>query len=256
MTFKSKCNQFLKNGKNINLKNANFDDSNYVYCNSLNASTNLFLNGVLDSNIKCVIVGTLTPEAGRNNGYFYSSPKNVTMKILDNYFKPNSCKFADFAQKLNNNKKDKNIIDAIKDELTQNKIAFLDVVKDAIASKKSASDKKIKEFNLDITSFAKIDDDMSFICNSRNSEYALLIILQTLIKSQNIKINNINEFEQWKNYFDSKQNVEQKYPVSINLKNNHGKSYKYTIYYAPQYNYRLTSYKRQSMWNTVFEDIF
>lgn len=256
MTFRSKCNQFLKNGENINLKNADVDAANYVYCNSFNASTNLFLNGVVDSSIKCVIVGTLTPEEGRNNGYFYSSPKNVTMKILDNYFKSNFCKFADFAQKLNNNKKDKNIIDAIKDELTHNKIAFLDVIKDAIASKKSASDKEIKEFNLDTTSFAKIDDDMLFICNSRNSEYALFVILQTLIKSQDIKITNINEFEQWKNYFDSKQKVEQKYPVSINLKNNLGKSYKYIIYYAPQYNYRLTSDKRQSMWNTVFEYIF
>ncbi len=255
MAFKSKCNQFLKNGENINLKNANFDNSNFVYCNSFNASTNLFLNGVLDSSIKCVIVGTLTPEEGRNNGYFYTSPKNVTMKILDTYFNSNSYRLVDLAQKLNNNKKDKNIINEIKKELSQNKITFLDVIKDAIASKKSASDKEIKEFNLDITSFAKIDDDMSFICNSRNSEYALLVILQTL-KNQNIKITNINEFMQWKNYLDSKQKIAQKYPVIINLENNLGKFYKYIIYYAPQYNYRLTSDERQYMWNSVFKDIF
>lgn len=171
MTFKTRCKKF-QNKTSIDIKSSTTLTS-YEICHSFNSDTNI------DDNTKIVIVGTLTPKKGRQNGYFYSSPSNRMFEILDTYFKSKNIdsNLGSIKKRLLENPNNQDIINQLKKELTKLHIALLDVVDTAIASTTNASDDEIIDFNLDYTTFQKYSNmEIVYICNSRNAEYALNII--------------------------------------------------------------------------------
>lgn len=151
----------------------------YCLCKSFNEKSNI------SSQTKAVIVGTLTPQRGRNNGYFYSSPTNNLLKYIDNYFDAENSPLTKLKDKLNSNPADENILKEINKTLDSLHVAFLDVVGTAVASKSNASDNEILCFNLDYDAFKNIDtNNVTFICNSHASEFAL----KQIAKHNNQKI--------------------------------------------------------------------
>lgn len=181
MTFISKCKEFANGKQPINKQS--FVPKNYEICTSFNNISNF------DENTKIIIVGTLTPKKGRNNGYFYSSPTNRMLEILDTYFlsKNKQSQLLAIKNQLMKNPQDESIIEELKNELAKNNIAFLDVVKTAISSTITASDDEIFEFDLDFETFAKLkNQNVVYICNSLNAEYALNIIAKN--NHQDMKI--------------------------------------------------------------------
>ena len=68
-------------------------------------------NNYLNENIKYIIVGTLTPFDGRENGYFYASKNNSQIKMIDYAF--NSTNLKEKYDLLAKNKKNEEIIDEI-----------------------------------------------------------------------------------------------------------------------------------------------
>lgn len=170
MTFKTRCKKFQDNA--IDIK-SNKPPIGYEICHSFNCDTNI------DDNTKVVIVGTLTPKKGRQNGYFYSSPSNRMFEILDTYFKSKNIdsNLIYIKKQLLKNPNNQHIINQLKMELSKLHIALLDVIDTAIASTTNANDDEIIDFNLDYTTFQKYSNmKMVYICNSRNAEYALNII--------------------------------------------------------------------------------
>lgn len=181
MTFISKCKKFANGKQPINKQS--FVPKNYEICTSFNNISNF------NEDTKIIIVGTLTPKKGRNNGYFYSSPTNRMLEILDTYFlsKNKQSKLLAIKNQLMKNPQDESIIQELKNELTKNNIAFLDVVKTAISSTITASDDEIFEFDLDFETFAKLkNQNVVYICNSLNAQYALEIIAKN--NHQDMKI--------------------------------------------------------------------
>lgn len=185
MSFKSRCNSWDKN-QNAIIPN------NY---SSLNDSSNLFdKNNTNNVNkIKVIIVGTITPPnkntSNHANGYFYTSERNKMYELLDNHFKNSN--FKCLKDKLVKNPGNQKIIDSIMRELTNHQIAFLDVVKDVKSIPTSAADDKLDNFSLDIGSFEKAlctlkQKTIYFICNSRNAEHGLHIILKNIYDIQSI----------------------------------------------------------------------
>lgn len=160
MSFNSKCKKQGIDKNNI--------PPNYEYFESFNS------NNAVDDNTKVIIVGTLTPYKGRNNGYFYSAKGNPVYEILDNYFICNI--FVELKNQLISRPKDTVKINKIKQELRNHNIAFLDVIKEAISPIDTSADNAIKELILDYDAFKNIKNDVVFICNSRAAEYALNII--------------------------------------------------------------------------------
>lgn len=177
-TFKSRCKLF---------SNLSKDDiskikvpKGYSFCASFNHNTNL------SDNTKIVIVGTLTPKRGREIGFYYSSPTNHMLDILDTYFleKHINTNLKTIKNKLIKNPKSGEIIEELKSELNRLNIALLDVVDTSIASDLVASDDEILYFNLDYATFSNISNtNLIFICNSRNAEYAFKIIAKNINKN-------------------------------------------------------------------------
>ena len=180
MSFKSKCNLWDKKQSVINPK---------AY-SSLNYISNLFDTNTNVNKIKVIIVGTITPPNKNTfnhaNGYFYTSERNKMYEFLDNHFKN-----SDFVSQKNNlikNPGNQKIINIIMTKLTNHQIAFLDVVKDVKSIPTSAADDKLDDFSLDVESFKKALNSVHayFICNSRNAEHALHIILKNIYEIQSI----------------------------------------------------------------------
>lgn len=199
MSFKTKCNQCVINKSNI--------PQNYEYCKSFNE------DHAIDENTKVIIVGTLTPHDGRQNGYFYSARKNPTYGILDDYFGQN--KFLELKSKLISNPQDKNVIKKIKKELQNKHIAFLDVVKEAISPILSPADDDIDSLILDYGSFRNINTNIVFICNSLAAEYALCKIQKKnnttntiLYAPQIARIKKEDKQSRWKNVLDKAFTIE------------------------------------------------
>ena len=140
---------------------------------------------------KYLIVGTLSPYEGRMNGYFYTSKNNEMFEYIDaSCGSKNSLK--ELKDKLERHPKDWNTIKKIKKTLKKRKIAFLDVIKKAIASKTSARDDDICEYVLDYGSFRRINyEKVKIVANSKNAKTALEHILDKIGKSeykQNIEL--------------------------------------------------------------------
>lgn len=142
-------------------------------------------NNYLNENIKYIVVGTLTPFDGRENGYFYAAKNNSQIKMIDYAFE--NKKLQEKYELLSNNKKNCDVIDEIISILNDRKIAFLDVIKEGFSPNQigCAKDELIYPFILDKESFRKLiqkNKNVNFICNSRFSEEALVTILSSIKK--------------------------------------------------------------------------
>lgn len=159
----------------------------YSMCNSFNNLT--IKSGLLDT-AEYIIVGTLTPKSGRDNGYFYcsASQNQRQFKIIDEW--ENDSKSLDNErQKLIKNPKDNKIIKEIENILLERKLAFVDVIKTAIASNTNPSDNEIVDYVLDYEIFVNIlnsNRKITFVANSKNAFTALNFILEKIKKSSTV----------------------------------------------------------------------
>lgn len=122
-------------------------------------------SNIVGKDTEVLIVGTLTP---RDYPWFYTSPDNPMYKYIDNARHTN-------LEQLKQEEK----YDSIKKELIKQKIAFLDVYKEAIMREgfeDSSLDRNIESATLDVKSFLdafkKIEnvDKLKIIVNSRQAE--------------------------------------------------------------------------------------
>ena len=167
--------------------------SGFSYAESFNKLT---IDNKLLDNAKFIVVGTLTPKAGRDNGFFYcsSSALQRQFSLIDNCFN-DSYSLEEKRQALIKTPKDLRTINDICCILKNRKIAFLDVVKEAIAKDNDPSDDKIIDYVLDRDSFEElknVNSNVIFITNSKNAKGALEQILSD-IKWSNPNIHLISQ---------------------------------------------------------------
>lgn len=85
---------------------------------------------------KIIIVGTITPPQGTNNGYFYTAPRNNIYGYID---EARGTNLKELKNKLNGgnltNLQKTQIVNEIKDVLREQQIAFLDIMDKAIRKK-------------------------------------------------------------------------------------------------------------------------
>lgn len=142
------------------LNNLNIAQTVYEKVNSFNG-----INCILP-NTEIIIVGTITPSGG--NGYFYTAPRNRIYGYIDVARGTKLKEKKEALQKTTDTKQRQLIIDDIKTELNNQKIAFLDVIDEAIRLKGSYADKDIKYYTLDYSTFSKIPQSViKVICNSK-----------------------------------------------------------------------------------------
>ena len=186
---------FLKRQKNGSIKRAkkmdikrckNFISENelrvpnyYELAQSFNENSNW-----KDDRVVYIIIGTLTPYDGRENGYFYASQGgNAQIRIIDKAI-PN-CGIKKLYEDLQKDPKNDNIIESIKNKLSELGIAFLDVIYKAYSPNRPgmASDALIGDFLLDIKTFKKVfnsNRNFVYICNSKKAQEAFNYICSIL----------------------------------------------------------------------------
>lgn len=125
-----------------------------------------------------IIVGTITPTEGMRNGYFYTSPRNRIYGYID---AARGTELVEKKRKLTDiglsRLQKEQIIETIKNELQEQKIAFLDVIESAIRLKDSYSDSDIKCYTLDYPVFSTVPKNVKkVICNSRLAEECYNVI--------------------------------------------------------------------------------
>ena len=169
----------------MSIESKNIDTKKFEKVKSLN---NFAFNKTLISNAKIIIVGTLTPPEGMNNGYYYSSSKNKVFGILDKCLDSEN-KLSKLKKELYLNPKNKDIINSIEKLLFDYKIAFIDIIDNAIRIKNSSKDDDILMFSLDKKSFEYCNTNQIFICTSKNAKDGLMEISQD--KKVNIECSKI-----------------------------------------------------------------
>lgn len=162
-----------------------------------------------NNDIKYLIVGTLTPPEGRENKYFYTSSKNKMFEYIDIAFSDNNFSLTN----LKNSKK----IEDIEKILIERKIAFLDVIEKAIASKTSSSDDDIISYVLDYKAFEEIKKypNIKIAVNSKNAQVAFEVIREKLEMTNDFELipqslrgyhhfykNKPELINRWKMFFD------------------------------------------------------
>ncbi len=159
------------------------------YCKSFNDLT----SKELLQNAKHIIVGTLTPKSGRDVGYFYCADNSNQrqFKLIDEWKNDGYC-LEQKRQELIKSSKNKKVIDEINKLLFKRKIAFLDVVKEAIAPDNDPRDDAIIEYLLDKDRFLDVynnNPEVVFIANSKNAKEVLEYIFKNFhIENVNIKL--------------------------------------------------------------------
>ena len=136
-------------------------------------------NSTYDDETRILIVGTYTPFLGRKAGYFYCSEKNKLFSIIDCCLKPiDGLSLVDAKNDLLKNPMCKAKICKIKEILRKRKIAFLDVIEEAISPDNDPSDDAILKYVLDNESFKEIkfNKNLHIIANSKNALEALKLI--------------------------------------------------------------------------------
>lgn len=162
------------------LANASVD--NIEVTSGYTKSTSFNKDSTYDGETKILIVGTFTPYCGRRAGYFYCSERNGLFSIIDYCFDDKQS-LVDAKKELLDNLNDKftkiKKIEQIKKILNKRKIAFLDVIKEAISPYNDPSDDAILSYVLDYDSFKKMDFNKIdlIIANSKNALVALEYIL-------------------------------------------------------------------------------
>ena len=172
--FTRNCDKFKNKSNEDDCLNA--VDENSCLCESFNKET------TINKNTKIIIVGTLTPQAGRERGYFYCSPapSQYQYRLIDYATGDLNYSLEEKRQKLKSGK-DEIVVDEIKKILKERKVAFLDVIQYAITKNGSPLDDDIVLFNLDYDAFKDINfKKVKFIANSNNAFYGLKIILDKL----------------------------------------------------------------------------
>ena len=144
---------------------ASMDKNVYACVSSFNSQH------CVTDNTKIIIVGTITPPKGTNNGYFYTAPRNNIYGYID---AARGTNLKELKNKLNggnmNNLKKTQIVGKIKDVLREQQIAFLDIMDKAIRKKDSCKDSDIAAYTLDESTFQNIPQGAKIICNSRLAE--------------------------------------------------------------------------------------
>ena len=135
-----------------------------------------------------IIVGTLTPPDGMTNGYYYSSSHNKVFGIIDKCYE-NDGTFLELKKQLLIHHKNKATIKQIEEKLLKYKVAFIDIVDQAIRVKRSSLDDDIVLYSLDFKAFRNCNEHQTFICTSQNAKKGLEEIIK---QDPSIKINNNN----------------------------------------------------------------
>lgn len=147
-------------------------------------------NAKLIENATKIIVGTLTSPKGMQNGYYYTScTRNVVFNTLDEAFDENG-KFAKLKKDLSLSPNNKQIINQIESKLFDFKIAFIDVINQAIRTKNSPNDSDIFMYSLDLNAFKHCNKNQIFICTSKNAK----LCLEKIVKNNNLSIDLTNVF--------------------------------------------------------------
>lgn len=172
MNFKTNCKKWKNNTLQDIVKSNNF-------CINFNHLSLNFWNKK-NKHPKIIIIGTFTPYDGRKKEFFYSSKKNNQLFFIDE-------KLLILKNKLQENSKNNLINDAVINEileqLYQKGIMLLDIIKASIDKTiTSASDTDIAEFCLAKEDFKHYiyNENVNFIFNSRNSEYAFKLIFDDI----------------------------------------------------------------------------
>ena len=131
----------------------------------------------LTPNTKLIIVGTITPSEGCRNGYFYTARYNRIYGYIDQAIGTN---LKEKKLALADGKNNADIVSEIIKILKDNKIAFLDVMKQVIRPQNSYEDDKIRCYLLDTDSFNNIDESVTIICNSKLAEEGYIKICNHL----------------------------------------------------------------------------
>ena len=125
----------------------------------------------ITADTKIIIVGTITPPKGTNNGYFYTAPRNNIYGYID---AARGTNLKELKNKLNGgnltNLQKAQIVDEIKDVLRKQRIAFLDIMDKAVRKQNSHKDSDIAAYTLDKSTFQNIPRGAKIICNSRLAE--------------------------------------------------------------------------------------
>lgn len=149
----------------------NYNEKDYECVDSFNS------HNCVTSETKLIIVGTITPSKGKENGYFYTAPRNLVYGYIDDALGTNLKKKKELLKIIEDKA---NVIFQIVEELKENKIAFLDIMKKAIRKKDSYKDTDILFYSLDIESFRNVPENVYFICNSKLAKEGLEEICKEL----------------------------------------------------------------------------
>lgn len=164
-------NDFCKrdfDDKIIELINLQDNDSEKVF--SLNKTKS---NAKLIENATKIIVGTLTSPKGMQNGYYYTScTRNVVFNTIDEAFDENG-KFAKLKKDLSLSPNNKQIINQIESKLFDFKIAFIDVINQAIRTKNSPNDSDIFMYSLDLNAFKHCNKKPNFYLHKQKRKTLL-----------------------------------------------------------------------------------
>ena len=184
----------------------------HAHINSFNAQT------ILSKDTRYLIVGTLTPCQARNPedyscGYFYCGKQNLMYEFIDGSFDDGLSLVAAKEEFKKDWKSNKNI----KDILNKRRIAFLDVIKEAIVVSDSTDDNDIYPFILDIDAFRdaiQYLNNLKVVANSKSAQEALKLIFKKLNINKEIEFIpqsnrwsglNKNELQyKWRNFFNKK----------------------------------------------------
>ena len=127
-----------------------------------------------------IIIGTITPP--KACGYFYTSPYNCIYGYID---EARGTNLKELKRKL---KTDIIVKAEIIKTLQNEKIAFLDIMEEAIRKEKSSADDDIEHFSLDYDRFEKVfrqiiaNKNVTVICNSRLAQAGYNKIKDDLMK--------------------------------------------------------------------------
>lgn len=147
-----------------NCSTVKYDSTTFELANSINTKK------CVTPDTQIIIVGTITPPAG--NGYFYTAPRNKIYGYID---AARGTNLKELKNKLNANTSaatNTTLINDIKDIITKQNIAFLDVFKEVIRKQNSCYDKDIIYATLDRPAFDNAFSQLNkkgvkVICNSQ-----------------------------------------------------------------------------------------
>ena len=163
----------------ILLKNKEIDETKEEFVENFNKYS------CVTPKTRLIIVGTITPPDGMNNGYFYTAPHNSVYRLIDESKSTNLKRLKKSLSKETTPEKKEAVVTQIKNVLEENGIAFLDIMKYAIRQLNKSDDDVIKYYCIDIERFKNIPNSVYFICNSKLAKEGYLNICKALHREPN-----------------------------------------------------------------------